>query len=67
MAIAQELRDDLGDWIQRRHHRGVKAQGRDAQAIIDDCGVPLHELRCQWELQKQSQMSLQARESDIFT
>src|ERR1700690_4018569 len=42
-AIAQRLRDDLGDWIQRRLKRGVEDQGNKAQDILDECGVPLEE------------------------
>lgn len=62
-SIAHELRDDLGDWIQRRLQRGVGGQGDKARAVLDECGIPVQELREQWALQLQAQMSLRARKS----
>jgi hypothetical protein len=56
------LRDDLGDWILRRLRRGVKAQSAKAELDLEQCGVPLPELRHQWELQREAQMSIRARE-----
>jgi hypothetical protein len=46
--------------------RGVIGQGHAAQIILDGCGISLRELRHQWELQRQSQLSLRARMSQIF-
>jgi hypothetical protein len=45
--------------------RGVIDQGRAAQIALDRCQVPLAELQQQWELQKQSQLSLRARTSCV--
>ncbi|RDB29776.1 hypothetical protein Hypma_013855 [Hypsizygus marmoreus] len=59
-AIGAELRDDLGDWIRRRLTKGVHAQGAKAQATLDTCGVPIPELRRQWVMQQESQLSLRA-------
>jgi len=41
-SIGNELRDDLGQWIQRQLCRGVEGQGQKAQATLDD--IPVDEL-----------------------
>jgi len=61
--IGNELRDELGHWIQRRLRRGVEGQGNKAQETLADCGIPVQELRHQWVLQRGSQLSIRARES----
>ncbi|CAA7265927.1 unnamed protein product [Cyclocybe aegerita] len=58
--IAAELRDDLGSWIRRRLKKGVETQGAAADKIITECGVPVKELKCQWESQKVAQLSIRA-------
>jgi len=65
-SVGNELRDDLGDWIQRRLRCGVKAQGKNAQYILEDCGVGLEELREQWKLQQAAQLSVRARKLPPF-
>jgi hypothetical protein len=45
---------------------GVIGQGQAAQAALDDCRVPLAELRRQWEDQKRAQLSIRARESSAL-
>ena len=62
-AIGNDLRDDLGNWIVSRLRRGVTLQGEKAKYALDDCGVPLNELREQWQLQQTAQLSLRARKS----
>jgi hypothetical protein len=57
-AIGQDLRDDLGDWIWCCLSVGVKSQGDKAQEVLKTCGVNLQELREQWDLQRESQLSL---------
>jgi len=61
-AIVLLLRDNLGDWIRHRL-RGVEAQSNNAQQVLDECGVALEVLKQQWQHQKESQLSLRARES----
>jgi hypothetical protein len=61
IAIGRELRDDLGHWIQRRLHLGVEGQGVKAKEALNKCGVPIEELCHQWDLQRQSQLSVRAR------
>lgn len=63
--IAFEMRDDLGDWITHRLHHGVLAQGRKAKAIMEESGVAVTELRAQWALQKEAQLSIRARMSPV--
>lgn len=65
-AIGLELRDDLGDWIIRRMHKGVEAQGKAAQEILDTCGVDILTLRHEWALQNKSQLSVRARRFSII-
>ena len=60
-SIGTELRDDLGNWIRRRLMKGVTAQGKKARETIQDCGIPISELREQWGLQQASQLSLRSR------
>jgi hypothetical protein len=60
-SIASDHRDDLGGWIRRRLKKGVEGQGGKAQAVLDQLGIPVEELRAQWELQQVSQLSLRVR------
>ncbi|KAH7905205.1 hypothetical protein BJ138DRAFT_975864, partial [Hygrophoropsis aurantiaca] len=60
MAIGEELRKDLGDWIRRRAKRGVQMQQTKADHILEECGIPLEELKELWRQQKASQLSLRA-------
>jgi hypothetical protein len=55
------MRADLGDWIKRRLKRGIKDQGSAAQDVLDQCEMPVDELRSQWSHQQQSQLSIRAR------
>lgn len=41
--------------------KGVSGQGKEAERVLVDCGIPLDELREQWTLQKTAQLSLRAR------
>ncbi|KAG1779248.1 hypothetical protein EV702DRAFT_1214244 [Suillus placidus] len=60
VAIASEMRIDLGDWIKRRLKRGIKEQGSAAQDALDRCEVPIEELQSEWSKQRQSQLSIRA-------
>jgi hypothetical protein len=55
------MRTDLGDWIKHRLKRGIKDQGSAAQDVLDQCEMPVDELRSQWSHQQQSQLSIHAR------
>ncbi|TFK54454.1 hypothetical protein OE88DRAFT_1624486 [Heliocybe sulcata] len=59
-AIGDELRDDLGDFLKRRLSRGVQRQGEEAKRTLEECGIPLPELRRQWEMQRAAQLSIRA-------
>ncbi|KAG6849270.1 hypothetical protein H0H93_009877 [Arthromyces matolae] len=58
--IGLEHKEDLGLWINRRLTKGVEAQGKSAQKILSDCGIPESTLRTQWDLQRASQLSIRA-------
>lgn len=60
-SIGEELRDDLGNWMQRRRKKGVEGQGKRARKVMDDCGYDVPYLREQWALQQAAQLSLRAR------
>ncbi|PPQ73357.1 hypothetical protein CVT26_015449 [Gymnopilus dilepis] len=54
-AFALDGRDDLGAWLGRRL-RSLKSQQKTAEKTLSDIGIPLEELREQWELQKAAQL-----------
>ncbi|KAG1777166.1 hypothetical protein EV702DRAFT_1103447 [Suillus placidus] len=60
VAIASEMRIDLGDWIKRHLKQGIKEQGSAAQDALDQCEVPIEELQSEWSKQRQSQLSIHA-------
>jgi len=62
-ALNLEMRDGLGAWIQTRLRKGIEKQGKVAAAELVPCGVTVTELRRQWELQQEAQLSVRARES----
>ena len=55
-AFALEGRDDLGAWLGRRL-RNLESQQKSAEKTIYDIGIPLEQLREQWELQKAAQLN----------
>jgi hypothetical protein len=57
------MRDGLGAWIRRRLRKGISKQGKIAAAELGASGVPVAELRRQWELQQEAQLSVHARKS----
>jgi hypothetical protein len=61
MSIAEEHRDQLGDWITRRLKKGAQQNLRQMSINIRQCNVPLQELREQWDAQRKSQLSVRAR------
>lgn len=60
-SIAFDMRDRLGDWIINRLRRGVETQGKAAQHVVDECNIPIDELRKEWKAQKETQSSVHAR------
>lgn len=61
MSIAEEHRDQLGDWIARRLHKGVEQYSRRAADILWDCDIPTNELRGEWAAQREAQLSVRER------
>ena len=58
--IGEEMRDGLGKWISRRHEHRILGQGWVARNTLEDCGIPLTELRQEWETQRSAQLSIRA-------
>ncbi|KAF9522746.1 hypothetical protein CPB83DRAFT_776590, partial [Crepidotus variabilis] len=46
------------DWVAKRHKNGVLERRGKAQDQLRKCGVPIEELRRQWALQKDTQMTI---------
>ncbi|KJA22000.1 hypothetical protein HYPSUDRAFT_67307 [Hypholoma sublateritium FD-334 SS-4] len=59
-AIAISHREDLGDWIKRRYHKGIKEKEERAQELVKQCNKSMTELDQQWNLQKTAQQSAPA-------
>lgn len=56
------MKADLGDWIKRRLKRGIKDQASAALDVINRSETSVDDLRVQWANQRQSQLSIRARE-----
>lgn len=56
------MKADLGDWIKHRLKRGINAQSSAALDIINHCETSVEDLQAQWAHQRQSQLSIRARE-----
>ncbi|KAF9522764.1 hypothetical protein CPB83DRAFT_742460, partial [Crepidotus variabilis] len=56
--IGTEAVISLGDWVAKRHKNGVLERRGKAQDQLRKCGVPIEELRRQWALQKDTQMTI---------
>ncbi|KAG2080593.1 uncharacterized protein F5147DRAFT_784178 [Suillus discolor] len=59
-AIGLEMRADLSDWIRHCLKRGIHEQGTAAQTTLSECDATIEDLRHQWALQRQSQLSIRA-------
>ncbi|OCH92954.1 hypothetical protein OBBRIDRAFT_824361 [Obba rivulosa] len=59
-AIGDEMRDNLGAWITRRLKNGVWDQYTAARAIVLEVNVSVVELRRQWAMQQEAQLSIRA-------
>ncbi|KAJ7080173.1 hypothetical protein B0H15DRAFT_997436, partial [Mycena belliarum] len=58
--VSAEGREGLGNWIHRQQRKNVTPKHRAAVATLQDCRVPVQELRVQWEAQKLAQTSIRA-------
>ncbi|KAJ7587929.1 hypothetical protein C8J56DRAFT_1049993 [Mycena floridula] len=65
-AIANDLRDGLGDWINHRSKKLIPAQAKKAQAILDKCRVEIDVLRTEWAAQTKAQLSSRAKQPAIL-
>ncbi|GLB38031.1 hypothetical protein LshimejAT787_0410820 [Lyophyllum shimeji] len=58
-AIGQDLQENLGDWIRCRL-KAVGHRDSEAQTVLAKCSLSLDELREQWRLQREAQLSIRA-------
>lgn len=59
-SVANEMVNDLGDWLRRRLKRGIQEQGSAAQEVLDHCEHDVPELWKQWSDQRAAQLSIRA-------
>lgn len=57
-----DMRSYLGNWIRRKLDLGVIRHTASSQKILNNCGVSEVELRKQWKLQVDAQISVRARQ-----
>lgn len=55
ISVANEFRDQLGDWIMHRLMKGVEKQKSDAEQQLQEIGTAVSSLKEQWEMQRQMQ------------
>lgn len=55
------MRDELGDWINRRLRRNLRDHEETARKQIEESGYSPQELEKQWSDQKQAQLSIRSR------
>jgi len=60
--IGHEMHADLEEWIKRWLSHSVEDQGSTARQLVEDSTYSIDRLREQWSLQKESQLSICARE-----
>ncbi|KAJ7764550.1 hypothetical protein DFH07DRAFT_770409 [Mycena maculata] len=58
--VSKEGRAGLGDWIHRQQRKSVTLKHRTAIRTLQECGVPVRDLRSEWAAQKAAQISLRA-------
>ncbi|TFK16874.1 hypothetical protein FA15DRAFT_683652 [Coprinopsis marcescibilis] len=58
--IADELKIDLGAWIRRRLGTKLEEHLQEARKAFGTCKMQIAELREQWQLQKEAQLSVRA-------
>lgn len=56
MFIANELRDQLGDWVAHRLAKGVVPQQNKAEEVLYENKMTNEELQEQWNLERQTQI-----------
>jgi hypothetical protein len=59
--VKDEGRDNLGDWITCQQNKNLGPKQTAAHKVLHECGVPVAELRQEWEAQKAVQSKLRSR------
>ncbi|TFK61292.1 hypothetical protein BDN72DRAFT_863712 [Pluteus cervinus] len=57
-SFAMDLKGSLGQWLLRRHKRGVQDQGNASSDILLDCNIPVVQLQQEWTAQVAAQSSV---------
>jgi hypothetical protein len=65
--VADELREDLGDWVRRQLESNIPRHEDDAHTVITDCDLTIPDLRREWESQYAMQTSVRQCEYRLFT
>jgi hypothetical protein len=63
MAVAEDHRDQLGEWITWRLCKGVESYSKCTAVDLQECEVLVGELREQWAAQHEAQLSVKACKS----
>ncbi|TFK20686.1 hypothetical protein FA15DRAFT_759211 [Coprinopsis marcescibilis] len=58
--IAYEMKSDLGAWIRRRLKRKIPEHIKEGQKSLEECAMTIPQLREQWGLQREAQLSVRA-------
>lgn len=56
------MQGSLGDWIRQKLKSGVIAMTTESEKTLAGCDATISELRQQWQLQVEAQISLRARQ-----
>jgi hypothetical protein len=60
-ASAKVYRMELGAWIRRRLKTGIPAHEEEGRQALEGCSLSIPQLREQWKLQQEAQLSVRAR------
>ncbi|KAJ7924775.1 hypothetical protein B0H13DRAFT_1863641 [Mycena leptocephala] len=58
--VSLEGRDGLGNWIHRQQRKNITPKHRAALRTLQECRVPVQQLRAEWVAQKAAQTSIRA-------
>jgi hypothetical protein len=59
--VSAEGREGLGNWIHRQQRKNMTPKHRAALKTLQECRIPVQELRAEWAAQKAAQTSIRAR------
>jgi hypothetical protein len=65
--VAEELKEDLGDWVRRQLESNIPRHEDESHTLIADCDLTIAELRHEWETQYAMQTSVRQCTYRSFT